>query len=124
MDTKLDKIICDLCPLSHFNRSGCTVTTCNWPLLNVERQRTNQPYCRKIEPIKAVRFAQPVNSPQNYGRCTNLMYRPLVQGGFGYRGVYKLVPLDFPPTCAVLSRAAPVRPTDFRGMTVYCRSCC
>lgn len=51
----MDKRICDLCPLDHFNRIGCMVTTCNWPLLNIVQQRTNQPYLRKLEPIKGVR---------------------------------------------------------------------
>ncbi|XP_017755900.1 PREDICTED: uncharacterized protein LOC108547755 [Eufriesea mexicana] len=117
----MDKKICDLCPLSHFDRISCTVTTCNWPLLNIERHRTNQPYCPKIKPIKAVRFKQPANSPQNYGPWTNLMYRPIIQGGFRYRGVYKLLPLDLPPSSPVLSRPVPVTPTDFRGISVYCR---
>ncbi|XP_043581048.1 uncharacterized protein LOC122567038 isoform X2 [Bombus pyrosoma] len=116
----MDKRICDLCPLDHFNRIGCMVTTCNWPLLNIVQQRTNQPYLRKIEPIKGVRFKQPANSPQRHGSWTNLMYRPIVQGGFRYRGVYKLLPLDLSPNSPVLSRPAPVPPTDFRGITVYC----
>ncbi|XP_017878079.1 uncharacterized protein LOC108623791 [Ceratina calcarata] len=124
METKLDKRVCDYCPLAHFDREGCTVTTCNWPMLNVDpRCRTNHPYGRKIEPIKGVRFRQPSNSPLNLGYCTNLMYRPLIQGGIAYRGVYKIVPLDFPPNDPVLARPGPVRPTDFKGMTVYCRPC-
>ncbi|XP_017798083.1 PREDICTED: keratin-associated protein 16-1-like [Habropoda laboriosa] len=115
------RIICDLCPLNHFDRSSCTITTCNLPLLNTEQQRTNEPYCRRIESIKAVRFKQHANSPQGYGPGTNLIYRPLVQGGLRYRGVHKLVPLSPPPNSPVLCRPASIKPTDFLGMVMYCR---
>ncbi|PBC29908.1 uncharacterized protein LOC133666048 [Apis cerana] len=115
------KKICDLCPLFHFDRPSCTITTCNLPLLNIEKHRTNQPYHPKIESIKAVRFKQPVNSPQYCGEWTNLMYRPIIQGGFSYRGVYKLFPIDIPPNSPVLCRPTSIPPTDFRGITVYCR---
>lgn len=49
------KKLCDLCPLFHFDRPSCAITTCNLPLLNIEKHRTNQPYHPKIESIKAVR---------------------------------------------------------------------
>ncbi|KZC09113.1 hypothetical protein WN55_11577 [Dufourea novaeangliae] len=50
------------------------------------------------------------------------MYRPMIQGGFKYFGVNKLMPLGPPPNSPVLSRPVPVRPTDCPGMIVYCDS--
>ncbi|XP_076239983.1 uncharacterized protein LOC143182681 [Calliopsis andreniformis] len=115
----MDDDTCHLCPRSHVDRTNCTITTCIWPLLNIERHKTCQVYSPRIEPVKAIRFKQPVNALRGYGPCTNLMYRPIVQGGFSYRGVDKLVPLGLPPNSPVLCRPTPVRPTDPSQMIVY-----
>lgn len=50
------------------------------------------------------------------------MYRPMIQGGFKYFGVNKLVPLGPPPNSPILCRPVPIRPIDSPGMISYCDS--
>ncbi|XP_076226709.1 uncharacterized protein LOC143174875 [Nomia melanderi] len=75
----MEKEPCELCSRGHTDRSSCTITTCTWPLLNIDRPKDCQEYYPPIKRIKAVRFIQPANTTRGYAPWTNLMYRPIIQ---------------------------------------------
>ncbi|KAF7397400.1 hypothetical protein HZH68_008622 [Vespula germanica] len=120
-------LICPPCPPpqippdpSYPCPTPCTLITCSLPPPRIRRPKLScKAYFPKIEPIKAIRFAPAANPPHGCGQWTNLTYRPIIQGGFSYYGVDKLIPRGPPPGPPVLCRPTPVKPSDSPGMIVY-----